>query len=113
MFGEAVGGFMELPLKRYWALMAQYLSPLKRKVLLLALFIFMSLGLQLVNPQLVRYFIDTAVTTSNSRPLINTAVLYLIASLSLQGISVAARYFSEDIGWRSTNQLRSDLARHC
>ena len=43
----------------------------------------------------------------------NTAVLFLITSLILQGVGVAARYFSEDIGWQSTNQLRADLARHC
>lgn len=104
---------MELPLKRYWALMFQYLSPLRGKVVLLGIFIFTSLGLKLINPQLVRTFIDTAVSTSLLQPLINTAVLYLITSLILQFISVAARYLSEDIGWRSTNELRADLARHC
>lgn len=104
---------MELPLKRYWALMYQYLSPLRGKVLLLGVLIFSSLGLNLINPQLVRYFIDTAVSTSERQSLINTAVLYLITSLILQTVGVAARYFSEDIGWRSTNQLRADLARHC
>ncbi len=104
---------MELPLRRYWDLMYQYLSPLRGKVALLGLFIFANLGLTLINPQLVRRFIDTAVSSPSLSPLINTAVIFLITSLILQGVNVAARYYSEDIGWRSTNQLRSNLARHC
>ena len=56
---------MELPLKRYWDLMFQYLSPLRGKVALLGLFIFTNMGLTLVNPQLVRRFIDTAVSSTH------------------------------------------------
>lgn len=104
---------MEIPLKRYWQLMQQYLAPIRQRVMLLGVLIFASLVLQLLNPQLVRHFIDTAVSTTESAVLIRTAVIYLIAALILQLVGVAARYFSEDIGWRSTNQLRADLARHC
>ncbi len=104
---------MELPLKRYWALMFQYLYPLRKKVALLAVLIFSTLGLQLINPQLIRYFIDTAVSTSETRPLFIAALFYLGLSLILQIIGVAATYVGEDVGWRSTNQLRADLARHC
>lgn len=104
---------MELPLKRYWALLAQYLAPLRLKVGLLAVLIFSSIALQLVNPQFIRYFIDTATTTSDTRPLYLAALTFLGASLLLQGISVAATYVGEDVGWQSTNQLRADLARHC
>lgn len=104
---------MELPLRRYWQLMVVYLTPLRHKVVLLGVLIFANIGLKLVNPQLVRHFIDTAVSTQQVQPLIRTAVFFLITSLILQLVGVAARYLSEDIGWRSTNQLRSDLARHC
>ncbi|HRV95993.1 MAG TPA: ABC transporter ATP-binding protein, partial [Anaerolineae bacterium] len=104
---------MELPLNRYWALLAQYLAPLRLKVGLLATLIFSGIALQLVNPQFIRYFIDTATTTSDTRPLYLAALTFLGASLLLQGISVAATYVGEDVGWQSTNQLRADLARHC
>lgn len=103
---------MELPLKRYWALLAHYLAPLRLKVGLLAVLIFSGIALQLVNPQFIRYFIDTA-TTSDTQPLYLAALTFLGASLLLQGISVAATYVGEDVGWQSTNQLRADLARHC
>ena len=114
---------METSTRRYWALLAQYLYPLRGKVLLLALSIFATIGLQLVNPQIVRYFIDTALTDTGienpnaldetTRSLWMAALLFLGMSVLLQFLSVAATYLGEDVGWSSTNQLRSDLARHC
>lgn len=108
---------MELPIRRYGDLMFEYLYPLRRKVFLLAGLIFATLALQLINPQIIRSFIDTASTnaqsTSNSQPLIWAGVVFLITSLLLQIIGVAATYVGEDVGWQSTNQLRADLARHC
>jgi ATP-binding cassette subfamily B protein/ATP-binding cassette subfamily C protein len=104
---------MELPLKRYWAIMAQYLKPLRFKVAWLAVLIFSSIALQLVNPQIIRYFIDTAIAGSGSQMLVWAALTYLGAALILQAIEVTATYIGEDIGWRSTNQLRADLAYHC
>ena len=109
---------METSTRRYWALLAQYLRPLRGKVLLLALAIFATIGLQLLNPQIVRYFIDTAlenpgVSDETTRSLWIAASLFLAASLLVQFLSVAATYLGEDVGWSSTNQLRSDLARHC
>jgi ATP-binding cassette, subfamily B, bacterial len=104
---------MDLPLNRYWTLMVQYLYPLKKGVFLLGGLIFATLALEIVNPQLIRFFIDTAESTSQLRPLITAALIFLSTSLLLQVIGVAATYVGEDIGWRSTNQLRADLARHC
>ena len=105
--------------------MAQYLKPLKTKVILLACLIFITIGLQLVNPQIIRFFIDTAIdagasdlagtAANNSRTttLFGAALLFLVSSLLLQGLGVMTTYVGEDVGWRSTNQLRADLARHC
>lgn len=104
---------MELPIRRYGDLMFEYLYPLRRKVYLLAGLIFATLALQLVNPQIIRSFIDTAVSTSNTQPLIWAGVVFLATSLLLQIVGVAATYVGEDVGWQSTNQLRADLARHC
>lgn len=108
---------MELPIRRYGDLMFEYLTPLRRKVYLLAGLIFATLALQLVNPQIIRSFIDTASanaqSTTNSQPLIWAGVIFLATSLLLQLVGVAATYVGEDVGWQSTNQLRADLARHC
>jgi ATP-binding cassette, subfamily B, bacterial len=104
---------MDLPIRRYGDLMFQYLYPLRRKVYLLAGLIFTTLILQLVNPQILRTFIDTAVSTQDRQPLIWAGFIFLAVSLLLQLVGVAATYVGEDVGWQSTNQLRADLARHC
>ncbi|MEZ4865840.1 MAG: ABC transporter ATP-binding protein [Caldilineaceae bacterium] len=106
--------------QRYWRFLVQYLTPLRSWVLLLASLIFASIGLQLLNPQIIRYFIDTALTTgattdglsAQSSSLLLAAVSFFLATLLLQGVTVAATYVGEDVGWRATNQLRNDLARH-
>ena len=50
----------------YWSFFVQYLTPLRGKMALLAALIFASIGLQLLNPQIIRYFIDTALATGSS-----------------------------------------------
>jgi ABC-type multidrug transport system fused ATPase/permease subunit len=104
---------MDLPLRRYWDLLLKYLKPLKLKVSLLTLLIFASLGLQLINPQLIRYFIDTAVAGGDYEILLRAALTFLGVSLLLHGVSVATIYVGADVGWQTTNRLRADLARHC
>lgn len=104
---------MDLPLKRYWQLLARYLRPLRLKVLLLAGLIFGGISLQLVNPQIIRFFIDGALANQPEETLVWVALAYLAASLVLQAVNVAATYVGEDIGWRATNHLRADLAYHC
>lgn len=108
---------MKTSLQQYWAFFIKYISPLRKKAALLAVLILAMIGLQLVNPQIIRYFIDTATATgvagAKTQSLVWAALTFLGAALLLQGISVAAVYVGEDIGWRATNQLRADLALHC
>jgi len=86
---------------------------MRPKVALLAVLIFVGIGLQLANPQIVRYFIDTVVAGSDFRPLILIALVFLGVSLLAQIVGVTATYVGEDVGWRATNQLRADLTHHC
>jgi ABC-type bacteriocin/lantibiotic exporter with double-glycine peptidase domain len=51
---------MNLPLRHYWNLLRVYLAAQRRRVALLALLLFGGIALQLVNPQVLRFFIDTA-----------------------------------------------------
>jgi ATP-binding cassette, subfamily B, bacterial len=108
---------MHSPLRRYSAFFLRYVRPLRRQLALLALLIFASIALQLVNPQLIRYFIDAAMAAESgpvqTSDLLWAGAIFLAAALLLQGVSVAATYVGEDIGWRATNQLRGDLALHC
>ncbi|MCC6454038.1 MAG: ABC transporter ATP-binding protein [Caldilineaceae bacterium] len=107
---------MEYPIVRYWQLLTHYVRPLRVKVALLTLLIFGGIGLQLANPQIMRFFIDTALSSKPGeglQPLMWAGGLFLVIALLLQVVTVAATYVGEDVGWRSTNQLRADLATHC
>jgi ABC-type multidrug transport system fused ATPase/permease subunit len=104
---------MNISLKRYGSLLAHYLRPQWKRALLLALLLLTSIGLQLLNPQILRYFIDTAASGGSSRSLLIAAALFLAAGLINQGLSTWAIYVGADVGWTATNLLRIDLARHC
>lgn len=104
---------MRIPLKEFWAILAVYMRPQWRKVVLLAVLIFTGIGLQIATPQIIRYFIDTALATGPLENLIYAAMLFLGSAVLLQITTVSSTYVGEDVGWTATNQLREDLALHC
>jgi ABC-type multidrug transport system fused ATPase/permease subunit len=104
---------MRNPLRQYWELLSTYLRPQRARVLVLAVLLFGGIALQIANPQLLRYFIDTAQAGGERRALLLAALLYIIVALITQALSVGATYVSENVGWTATNRLRADLALHC
>jgi len=104
---------MHVSLRRYLALLVMYLKPQWSRALLMALCLLAGIGLELFNPQILRYFIDTALVGGASSLLVLAGVLYMGVSLALFGLTVATSYLSEYVAWTATNQLRSDLVAHC
>jgi ATP-binding cassette, subfamily B, bacterial len=104
---------MHLPLTQYRSLLGTYLKPQTARVALLAALLFGGIGLQLANPQIIRYFIDTTQNGGPQTALIAAAALFLAVALSQRIITIAATYVGENVGWQATNALRSDLALHC
>ena len=104
---------MTVSRQRYWDLLVTYLRPQRLKTVLLAVLLLSSIGLQLLNPQILRYFIDNARSGSPLQTLMVAAVLFLGVALINQVVSVFATYVGEDVGWTATNLLRADLALHC
>src|SRR5262249_45206862 len=104
---------MNVPLKRYLALLSQYLRPQSRRVVALAVLLFASIGLELLNPQILRSFIDTATAQGPQRDLFLAAMLFIGVALANQVLSVGAAYLGQNVGWTATNALRTDLAAHC
>ncbi|NBD27056.1 ABC transporter ATP-binding protein [Paenibacillus glycinis] len=98
---------------QYADLLRRYLLPQKRTLWVLAALLVLTIGLQLVNPQIIRYFIDSAQSGSTLEPLLIAALLFIGFSVLQGGVTVLATYFSENLGWKTTNALRSDLAAHC
>lgn len=94
------------------AFVATYLRPQRPRLFLLAGLLFSGIGLQLANPQLAKTFLDSASTGAPFDRLVRLAALFLAVALLTQAATVAETYVAEDIGWRTTNALRRDLARH-
>jgi ATP-binding cassette, subfamily B, bacterial len=104
---------VHIPVRQYFKLLEQYLKPQRASVVLMALCLFSSVGLQLVNPQIVRFFMDTAQHGGAQSELVKAAAVFIGASFFQQALNVAATYFSTKVGWTATNALRANLAEHC
>ena len=104
---------MSLSLRRYREFLVTYFVPLWPRVALLAALLGSSIGLGLLAPQLIRQFIDTAQAGAAVATLTITVLLFLAVGSGHHIAATVASYMSADIGWRATNQLRSDLALHC
>ena len=104
---------MNLALNTRGALIARYLRPQRGRVIILSVLLLSSIGLQLLNPQILRRFIDGATQGASDRTLLTGAVMFIVIALVQQLFSVGATYFSENVGWTATNALRADLMRHC
>ncbi|MCB0088376.1 MAG: hypothetical protein KDE54_10720, partial [Caldilineaceae bacterium] len=104
---------MNIPLKSYYRLLAQYLRPQRTQVFWMALLLLFNIGLRLVNPQIMRFFIDAALNGGAMQTLMQAALLFLGVAVLGQALAVAATYFSERVAWTATNALRYDLTAHC
>lgn len=103
---------MKLPLRQYYGLLATYLAPQRRRALWMAGFLLASIALRLVNPQIMRYFIDAALGGGELNNLLTAAALFLSIAVVGQALAVGATYFSEQVAWTATNALRFDLVAH-
>jgi ATP-binding cassette, subfamily B, bacterial len=90
-----------------------YLWPQWQQVSLLLALVLLSIGGQLANPLLVRRFIDLATTGGALSTLVALAVVFLVIAFATQGTAVAVTAIATRVSWRATNQLRTDLTRHC
>ncbi|HEY5005753.1 MAG TPA: ABC transporter transmembrane domain-containing protein, partial [Ktedonobacteraceae bacterium] len=97
----------------YRELLITYLKPQWTRALLMTMLLLISIGLQLVNPQILRYFIDTALSGGETTSLLFAGAIFVGIALANQAISIFATYVSENVAWTATNQLRTDLVAHC
>jgi ATP-binding cassette, subfamily B, bacterial len=104
---------MSISTTRHWSLLTTYLGTQRRRAALLAVLLLSSIGLQLLNPQVIRYFIDAAQAGQADSVLLLAAAVFIVAGLVQRAIAFGALYVGENVGWAATNALRADLARHC
>ena len=104
---------MNIPFKRYWDLLGPYLMLQKGRFALLTVLLLGSIGLQVVNPQIMRHFLDTAMAGEAIEKLVVTALAFIGIAVFQQVVGVSATYVGENVAWTATNALRAALARHC
>ena len=104
---------MKIPFQQYWDLLAKYIRPQRGRFILLAVLLLSSISLTLVNPQIMRFFIDTTQTSTEHRALMVAALAFIGIALIQQVVGVGATYVGENVAWTATNALRSEMARHC
>jgi ATP-binding cassette subfamily B protein len=104
---------VKIPIKEYVSLFAIYLRPQKKSMIALFLVVISGIAIQLINPQIIRFFINSAQTSRDQTLLLYSAILFIVVSLVQQGLSIYSTYLGENIGWLATNRLRNDIALHC
>jgi len=104
---------MNVQFRGHWRLLVTYLKPQRAQVVLLAVLLFSSIGLQLINPQVIGYFIDTTQAGGPLRALLIAAVIFIAIALLQRIVALSSTYTAENTGWTATNALRADLTLHC
>src|SRR5688572_14336105 len=99
-------------LRQYRELLSRYLKPQIKWVVLMAAVLLAGIAIKLINPQILRYFLDTAQVGGAARSLTTAAGLFLIFAILQEGMSLATHYTAALVGWTSTNRLRADLTLH-
>jgi ATP-binding cassette subfamily B protein len=79
---------------------------------LLGLLILAGTGLELLGPQVLQWAIDAALSGTTSSYLGRLGLLYMATILMVRAVQAGTAYLAADLGWRATNRLRGDLARH-
>ena len=99
-------------LHHYRDLLSRYLKPQMGWVILMAVVLLAEIAIKLINPQVLRYFLDAAQAGSFTRNLNTAAILFLAFAILQQAMSLLTQYTAARVGWSSTNRLRADLTLH-
>ena len=105
MRGISTTLLMNIPLKDYWQLFAKYLRPQLPRAITLMVLLLIGIGLRVVNPQIVRHFIDQAQSGAPLDPLYLAGGTFLGFALITQALSVITIYLSESVGWTAGSLL--------
>ncbi len=112
MIGASMRSLASPSLRQYRDLLSRYLKPQTGRVILMAAILLAGISIQLINPQVLRYFLDTAQVGGELRSLSIAAGLFLAFAILQQLMSLVTQYTAALVGWSSTNRLRADLTQH-
>jgi ABC-type multidrug transport system fused ATPase/permease subunit len=99
--------------REYLRFLRKYLQPRLHLVIYLGIALFINIGLQILNPQIMRIFIDAARAGIASTALTSLALIFIGIAGFHQLLGVLVVYITENLGWSTTNDLRLELSRYC
>lgn len=79
---------------------------------MIALLIFINVGIKVINPQIIRYYLDSVQSVTDLSVITNAALLFIGMAIIQEIIYIVNVYFSVDLAWITTNNLRFDLFKH-
>jgi ATP-binding cassette subfamily B protein len=88
---------MKLSLQKYWQLLSRHIQPQKGRFVLLSVLLFGSIGLQIINPQIMRGFIDDALGGGPINQLTVSAAAFIGIAILQQILSVTVTYLGENL----------------
>lgn len=95
------------------AFLMRYLRPYTPQLFLLFMVLMGVMAFDLVQPQILKTFIQSAIAGKPLFLLINIALLFFGAAVGEQIVSVVEVFVAGRLGWVVTNTLRKDLTLHC
>jgi ATP-binding cassette, subfamily B, bacterial len=98
--------------RQYREFLLRYLRPQTGRVILMAFVLLAGIAIKLLNPQVLRYFLDAAQAGNQLHRLSTAAALFLAFAILGQVLTLITQYTAALVGWSSTNRLRLDLALH-
>lgn len=99
-------------LREYIQFFYHYLHNRLHVLIILGVVIFTNIGLQIINPQIMRTFLDIAIAGGNLERLQRLAAIFIVIAIAHQLINVLAVYITENLGWAATNDVRLELAHY-
>jgi ATP-binding cassette subfamily B protein len=101
-----------LSYREYARFFSRYLRGRTYLLVTLGIVLFTNIALQIINPQIMRTFLDTAMAGGYLSRLQGLASVFIGIAIGQQVINVLAVYITENLGWAATNDVRLDLARY-
>ncbi|NHJ86523.1 MAG: ABC transporter ATP-binding protein [Asgard group archaeon] len=96
------------------SMLKKYLKPYIWQVIILTLILITYNAIQIFNPQILRFYIESATGDEyNLTSILIAAIIYIALSLVFRGLYILVQYISQNLAWSTTNDLRMDLTRHC
>lgn len=99
--------------KKYFGLfLLKYLKGQRKSIIFLAAFLIGNIVLQIISPQVLSYFIDSAQSGKSFKYIIMIVLIYMFTIILNMVGGACETYFSQSFGWKITNSFRKDVMAH-